>query len=81
MYDCIVVGGGHSGVECALAVARAGFRVLVVTLHADRIGYMPCNPSVGGLAKSHIVFEVDALGGEIGFATDNTGIQLSLIHI
>ncbi len=80
MYDCIVVGGGHSGIECALAVARAGFKVLVVTLHTDRIGYMACNPSVGGLAKSHIVFEVDALGGEIGFATDNTGIQFRMIN-
>ena len=63
----IVVGGGHAGSEAALIAARMGVPTLLVTGLADAIARMPCNPSIGGLAKSHLVFELDALGGEMGF--------------
>ncbi len=79
-YDIIVVGGGHAGIEAALVGARRGFRVLLLTINLDTIGQMSCNPSVGGLAKSQLVFEVDALGGEIGFNTDKTGIQFKMLN-
>ncbi len=70
MYDVIVVGAGHAGVEAALAAARMGRRVACVTLRLDRAGYLPCNCSIGGPAKGHLAREVDALGGEMGVATD-----------
>jgi tRNA uridine 5-carboxymethylaminomethyl modification enzyme len=79
-YDIIVVGGGHAGMEAALASARMGYRTLVITLRKYRIGHMPCNPAVGGLAKGHLVKEVDALGGEIGRATDRAGIQFRMLN-
>jgi tRNA uridine 5-carboxymethylaminomethyl modification enzyme len=79
-YDCIVVGAGHAGCEAALATARMGIHTALVTIRIDRIGQMSCNPSIGGLAKSHLVFEVDALGGEIGFNTDKTGIQFRMLN-
>ncbi|HDI82623.1 MAG TPA: tRNA uridine-5-carboxymethylaminomethyl(34) synthesis enzyme MnmG, partial [candidate division WOR-3 bacterium] len=79
-YDVIVVGAGHAGIEAALAAKRMGASVLVLTIHLDMIGHMPCNPAVGGIAKSHLVFEIDALGGEIGFATDKTGIQFKMLN-
>lgn len=79
-YDLIVIGGGHAGCEAALASARMGVRTLMVTLRRDRIGHMPCNPAVGGLAKGHLVKELDALGGEIGRATDRTGIQFRMLN-
>ena len=65
-YDLIVVGGGHAGSEACLAAARMGVNTLLVTSRIDAIGRMPCNPSIGGLAKSHLVYELDALGGEMG---------------
>ncbi|UCG52609.1 MAG: tRNA uridine-5-carboxymethylaminomethyl(34) synthesis enzyme MnmG [Candidatus Latescibacterota bacterium] len=79
-YGLIVIGGGHAGCEAALAAARLGVRTALVTLKTDRIGHMPCNPAVGGLAKGHLVKEVDALGGEIGRATDRAGIQFRMLN-
>ena len=74
-FDTIVIGGGHAGSEAALAAARMGIRVALVTSLADSIAKMPCNPAIGGLAKSHLVFELDALGGEMGFNADLTALQ------
>lgn len=79
-YACIVVGAGHAGVEAALAVARAGFPTLLLTMNLDSICQMSCNPAIGGLAKGHIVREVDALGGEMGLAIDATGIQFRMLN-
>ena len=74
-YDIIVVGGGHAGAEAALIAARMGVQALLITSRLDSIAQMPCNPSIGGLAKSHLVFELDALGGEMGFNADLTSLQ------
>ena len=74
-YDIIVVGGGHAGAEAALIAARMGVNTLLITSLRDAIARMPCNPSIGGLAKSHLVFELDALGGEMGFNADLTSLQ------
>lgn len=79
-YDIIVIGGGHAGIEAALAPARMGFSVLLLTLNIDTIGQMSCNPSIGGLAKGHLVKEVDALGGEIGMLADKTAVQLRMLN-
>ena len=79
-YDVIVVGAGHAGCEAALVCARMGCKTLVFTINADNIGTMPCNPSVGGLAKSHLVKEVDALGGEIAKCADRNGIQYRTLN-
>ncbi len=79
-YDVIVVGGGHAGIEASLASARMGHPTLLITQNVDQIGYMSCNPAVGGLAKGHLVKEIDALGGEMGRATDETGIQFRQIN-
>jgi len=79
-FDCIVVGGGHAGVEAAHAAARIGARVCLLTISADTIGKMSCNPAIGGLAKGQIAREVDALGGLMGLATDATGIQFRLLN-
>ncbi|MDR1909992.1 MAG: FAD-dependent oxidoreductase, partial [Spirochaetaceae bacterium] len=79
-YDCIVVGGGHAGIEAALAVARLGFRALLVTQNPDRIGALSCNPAVGGLSKGNLVREVDALGGEMGKLTDRAMIQYRVLN-
>ena len=79
-YDVIVVGAGHAGIEAALAAARMGGEVLVFTLNIDQIGQMSCNPAIGGLAKSHLVKEIDALGGEIAKAADETGLQFKMLN-
>jgi tRNA uridine 5-carboxymethylaminomethyl modification enzyme len=77
--DVAVIGGGHAGVEAALAAARLGARVALVTMRADRIGEMSCNPAIGGLGKGQLVREVDALGGAMGLAADATGIQFKVL--
>src|SRR3989338_5452937 len=79
-YDSIVVGAGHAGVEACLAIARAGHQVLLLTMDPETIAKMSCNPAIGGLAKGHVVREIDALGGEMGLATDATGIQFRMLN-
>ncbi len=79
-YDVIVVGGGHAGIEAALASARMGQKTLMVTMLAEQVGATSCNPAVGGLAKGHLVRELDALGGEMGLITDEAGIQFRILN-
>ena len=79
-YDVVVVGAGHAGVEAALACARLGLDTLMLTLNLDSIALMPCNPAVGGTAKGHLVREIDALGGEMGRAIDDTFIQSRMLN-
>src|SRR6516165_8618081 len=79
-YEVLVVGGGHAGIEAALAAARLGCRTLMLTQNLDTIGQMSCNPAVGGLAKGHIVREIDAMGGAMGLNTDATGIQFRMLN-
>jgi tRNA uridine 5-carboxymethylaminomethyl modification enzyme len=79
-FDAIVVGAGHAGVEASLSIARAGYQVLLLTMDPDSIAKMSCNPAIGGLAKGHMVREIDALGGEMGLATDATGIQFRMLN-
>ncbi|MDD5217813.1 MAG: tRNA uridine-5-carboxymethylaminomethyl(34) synthesis enzyme MnmG [Candidatus Omnitrophica bacterium] len=80
-YDSIVIGGGHAGIEATLALARVGYQVLMLTMDPEAIGRMSCNPAIGGLAKGHIVREIDALGGEMGLAIDATGIQYKMLNM
>jgi len=79
-YDAIVIGAGHAGCEAALAAARMGLKTLIITINADSIARMPCNPAVGGIAKGQMVREMDALGGEMGQITDYAGIQFKILN-
>lgn len=79
-YDAIVVGAGHAGVEAGLALSRLGLSTLVLSITLDNVGYLACNPSIGGTAKGHLVREVDALGGEMGLAADSTLTQLRMLN-
>ncbi len=79
-FDAIVIGGGHAGCECALALARLGKNTLMLTISLDAIGFLPCNPSIGGTAKGHLVCEIDALGGEMGVCADKSAIQIRMLN-
>ncbi|HTY88803.1 MAG TPA: tRNA uridine-5-carboxymethylaminomethyl(34) synthesis enzyme MnmG [Candidatus Acidoferrum sp.] len=79
-YDVIVLGAGHAGIEAALAAARMGCQTLLLTINADSIGQMSCNPAIGGLAKGHLAREIDALGGEMGKAADMAGLQFRMLN-
>src|SRR5437588_7152198 len=79
-YDVIVVGAGHAGCEAALASARMGRSTLLLTLNLDSVALMPCNPSIGGPAKGHLVREIDALGGQMARNTDDTYIQIRMLN-
>src|SRR5512141_334936 len=80
-YDVIVIGAGHAGCEAALASARMGCSTLMLTMNLDTIAQMSCNPAIGGLAKGHLVKEIDALGGEMARTIDRTGIQFRILNM
>src|SRR3989338_2321269 len=80
MYDVIVIGAGHAGIEAAVASARMGCKTLMLTLNCATIGLMSCNPAIGGVGKGQLVKEIDALGGEMGKAADACGIQFRILN-
>ena len=80
-FDAIIVGAGHAGIEAGLALARKGHKTLMLSISLDNIGYLACNPSIGGTAKGHLVCEIDALGGEMGKAADKTTLQLRMLNM
>jgi tRNA uridine 5-carboxymethylaminomethyl modification enzyme len=80
-YDVIVLGAGHAGIEAALAAARMGCQTLLLTINADTVGQMSCNPAIGGLAKGHLAREIDAMGGEMAKTTDLTGLQFRMLNL
>lgn len=79
-YDVVVIGGGHAGIEAALASAKLGVKTALITLDKEKVGLMPCNPAIGGIAKGIVVREIDAFGGEMGKAIDATGIQFKTLN-
>jgi len=79
-YDVIVIGGGHAGTEACLAAARMGCKTLLLTHNIETLGQMSCNPAIGGIGKSHLVKEIDALGGAMARATDKGGIQFRVLN-
>ena len=79
-FDVIVIGAGHAGVEASLACARMGLSTLVLTINVDKVALMPCNPSIGGSAKGHLVREIDALGGQMGLTIDKTLLQIRTLN-
>ena len=79
--EAVVVGAGHAGCEAALALARTGINTALLTLNLDSIAFLPCNPSIGGTAKGHLVREIDALGGEMGIVADKTALQIRMLNV
>ena len=79
--EAVVIGAGHAGCEAALALARTGIKTALLTLNLDSIAFLPCNPSIGGTAKGHLVREIDALGGEMGIVADKTALQIRMLNV